>query len=646
VPEVKKSSAKFSTLVAVGGSLAALPATALELGEAQVNSSLGQPLRASIAYALAPNETLLNSCVSLHSGLPQNGMPTVNSAAISVSNGVISVVGKTPIREPLVTMRVNIRCAYTANLSREYMLFIDPAGTPAQVAATQTIAAPATAQPTAAAQTPVATRRRPASIATIEAGTRHQVRFGETLSEIAQAIVDRPVGLWTAVGEIFDANPDAFIDNDPNKLKAGSWLTIPDFSAAATTVADTAIADAIVVAEVPQVSESVAVDSSSVEPELQAQPAVDIVEDNPYVAPISSASDTVVSIPDTALESPQATSSSPNVPVASVQTTVAEEPSGFNWLLWLAGAGIALIGGLLFFGRLLRERFGSTPIAAVGAPTRRRSDGNTQKTEAVSEIEVELDELSATHESLAIDADLKVGTGLQKGNDIDVVQDFGFTNMTELDFELPEEMSSSNDLSSDTSVIPPLNVEMESILDSEVLPDDDDIDTEVDDYDMSMIVDATKVPLPDDATQKDFEAIAVETSNEKLITGDYTLNHEVDYKVLEQDYEDEFTASQVLNDEISRVAAQLATRMDEAFGDEEDTMEMSLASVTTLDVTAQLPVKNDDISDLDNTGVNEDLTINMSDIDGTVEMQADDSTMEMPADDSTMEMPAKKGNSA
>ncbi|MDH3812406.1 MAG: hypothetical protein OEU60_11930, partial [Gammaproteobacteria bacterium] len=40
-------------LVAIGGGLAVTPAMALELGELTVQSSLGQPLRASIAYALA-----------------------------------------------------------------------------------------------------------------------------------------------------------------------------------------------------------------------------------------------------------------------------------------------------------------------------------------------------------------------------------------------------------------------------------------------------------------------------------------------------------------------------------------------------------------------------------------------------------------
>ena len=56
---------------------------------------------------------------------------------------------------------------------------------------------------------------------------------------------------------------------------------------------------------------------------------------------------------------------------------------------------------------------------------------------------------------------------------------------------------------------------LESILESEVLPDDEDED----DYDMSVIVDATKMPNPDDVTQKDLEAVPVETSDETLDHG-------------------------------------------------------------------------------------------------------------------------------
>jgi hypothetical protein len=635
---VKKSSAKISTLVAVSGGLAALPAAALELGEAQINSSLGQPLRASIAYALAPHEQLTSSCVSLQAGQAASDIPVVSAAGISVADGLISIVGNSVIRDPLVSMRINIRCPYTANLSREYMLFVNPAelqiqlASAASVAAAPRVAAPSVIAPAIAEVVPAAEWRARTNMDATVSGTRHRVQPGESLSEIAQAISNRPVGLWAAVGAIFDANPDAFIDYDPNKLKAGSWLVIPDFVVAAPaadadvfpteSITDTSI-DAPAAFE-PAMQESVV---PVVQESVADTPVVieDVAQDLPYVAGSDYADAFVVGIPDTELEGPRATSTSPNVASASIRPAAPGE-SSTNWLLWLVGAGLALIAALLFFGRRLRERFASAPIGAVAMPERRRPQLDTQRIEAVSAFEVEFQELSARQENAVLDADLIIGTGLRHGSDVHVAQDFGFAATTALDLELPEEMSSGGDHGSSTDIIPPMNIDVDSILESEVLPEVNDID---DEYDMSVIVDATKMPVPDDVTQKDLAAVPLETSDETLITDDYTVSHEVDYKVLEQDYEDEFTATQALNNEIVRAAAELAARMDEEFGDQEDTSEISMASVTALDITAQLLANNDDdFSDLDDTGINEAITADMR------------------MDDITVEMPAKKGKSA
>lgn len=627
---MKKSSARISTLVAVSSGLAALPAAALELGDVQVNSSLGQPLRASIAYALAPSEDLIASCVSLQGGAPQNGMPSVDSARITVADGVISILGKTALRDPLVSMRINVRCPYTANLSREYMLFIDPAPMPSAIPARAAQATAEIAQPASVAATRRVAARAPIVAAPVS-GTRHRVQPGESLSEIAQAIVDRPVGLWAAVGAIFAANPDAFIDNDPNKLKAGSWLDIPDFGPASAAVFPSATVD--VAPEVTAAAEPVSIEPVSFEPVTSEPASVDSASnsDNPYIGASDFITPTVIDIPDTELAGPRTTSTSPNVATASIRPAAVEAPAT-NWWLWLVGAGFALIGALLFFGRLLRERYASSPIGAVAMPERRRAESDTQRIDAISAIEVEFQELSATQENAllqehaALDADLIIGTGLQRGSEIDVAQDFGFSTPTALDLELPEEMSSGGNYASSTDIIPPINIELQSILESEVLPE---LESSDDDYDMSVIVDATKMPLPEDFTHRDLEAVQLETSDDTLITGDYTVSHEVDYKVLEQDYEDEFTATQALNNEITRAAAELAARMDEEFGAMENTVEMSLASITALDITAQLPANNDDdISDLDDTGVNEAVTV------------------EMRLDDNTVEMPAKKGKSA
>jgi len=119
-------------LIAVGGSLIAAPASAMELADIKVHSTLGQPLRASIAYALGPNEAINNTCVTLQSGAPSSGLPAVSDASIIVADGVIAVLGSSAIREPMMTININIRCPYTARLNREYTLFIDPAGTTPQ----------------------------------------------------------------------------------------------------------------------------------------------------------------------------------------------------------------------------------------------------------------------------------------------------------------------------------------------------------------------------------------------------------------------------------------------------------------------------------------------------------------------------------
>ena len=557
-----------------------------------------------------------------------------------VADGVIAITGSTIIREPLMTMRLNISCPYTAQLTREYTMFIDPPGTnstpiEAPVAArvaSQPQLAPQRATPTRA---PVTTRR-PVNAEPI-AATRYQVQPGDSLSEIVQRIENRQVALWPAVNAIFAANPGAFLDDDPNKLKAGSWLTIPNLGSNAPATIAAASTPAAITESAP-VTTAAMVDGIPYEPAAAAATADDaapesttsaladlkpgdviINADNPFVAPVNSGGGETVVIPDMILDAPVTTSSSPNVPVATIQRSNPAEPGKTQWLLWLGGGGIALILGLLLFGRRFREGFGSAPIAPA-APQRRRSDGDTQRLEAIGELDMDIMDNPLTSEGITLDADLIMGTGLQDGADVDVAQDFGFAATTALDMELPEEMSSGGPTSA-TDIIPPLKIDASTILESEILP------TEEDEYDMSVIVDATKMPHPDDVTERDLEAIQIDSDDGTLITGDYTVSQEVDYKILEQDYEDEMTATQALNLEIQKAAEDLAVRMDEQ-DPADETTEMPLATVHELDITAQMRARNNhDIDDDDDTGINP--TVNIDAEGDTVEMR-DDNTIEMP----------------
>ena len=98
--------------MAVGGAygMMSMPAAALELGDLNVESSLGRPLRASIAYALNPNEQLYDFCVYLRPGLSANGLPTLSKASVSIADGIILLTGSRAIKEPMLTMQVSIDC--------------------------------------------------------------------------------------------------------------------------------------------------------------------------------------------------------------------------------------------------------------------------------------------------------------------------------------------------------------------------------------------------------------------------------------------------------------------------------------------------------------------------------------------------------
>ncbi|TDJ10465.1 MAG: hypothetical protein E2O63_05780, partial [Gammaproteobacteria bacterium] len=251
-------------LMVVGGacSMMAVSASAVELGELKINSTLGQPLRASIAYALNPHEAIYDYCVYLRPGLAANGLPSVGRATVSVADGMILLAGNRAIREPLLTMQVSVDCPYTAHISRQFTLMIDPAQTVAEApvadapvadapvadapvvvessAAWRSVAVTSTAMAEAAKPPARVGRNRLTDRSPISENSRYLVQRGDSLSEIASRIADRSIALWPAVERIFTANPGAFVDGDRNWLKAGSWLEIPDLSVAASqpTVAE------------------------------------------------------------------------------------------------------------------------------------------------------------------------------------------------------------------------------------------------------------------------------------------------------------------------------------------------------------------------------------------------------------------------
>jgi len=167
-----------------------------------------------------------------------------------------------------------------------------------------------------------------------------------------------------------------------------------------------------------------------------------------------------------------------------------------------------------------------------------------------------------------------------------------------------------------------------------VLPEEDE-----DEYDISMVVDATKMPDPAEVTERDLMAVSIDDTGQTRINDDYTIVDEIAQDILEQDYEDELSATQLLHAEIEKAASELAETIGEddptavaslddedelddnagrIVGSEDDTsIEMQLTNLSELDLTATLEAQNDDSSD---------------DLDVTASIDAEDKTVEMPRD--------------
>ena len=675
------------------------PAGALELGELNVQSRLGQPLRASVAYALGPNEALADYCISLSPANTINGLPAVNRARITVSDGIIAITGNTPIREPLMSARLSIQCPYTPNIARDYMLFIDPAETaePARLPAVTAPAAPARApatrpavtQPAAARpavnqpaasrpaavgqRSPAADRNRPAVVS----GDVYRVQPGDSLSAIASRLEGREVGLWQAVNAIFVANPEAFIGDDPNRLKAGSLLRIPATAMLADAPATFPAVDAPA-ASTAQAAVARADDTAYLEPALtagdSAEPAVpneagaaanadrEIASDNPFVA---------TGYPDTVLNSAQtATPAEPSpdaadIPEAGADTatttqatedtvlpTAADVDTTGRNLIWGGLTGLlAIIAGLLWFRRRRVEPEDTQPeepTRTVAHPMRRITDDESIEVQVIAQPDdgidfdlAMLDDDVPTEENPALDTAM-LGAEFN-GDTVEPDFDIGRASGTRpaLDLEIPEGADREQGDRSETDMIPPPHRSAASILESEVLPEEDD-----DEYDMSVIVDATKMPAPEEATERDLHAVVISDDEEPLTDGSYTLSKEIDYQILEQDYEDELTATQALNREIERAAAELTADLDEEVTVESETLSgdetaaLPLTNVTELDVTASMRAGNDDeATDADDKTA--EITARLNTDEKTVEMAAAGDAER--ADDVTTEIEVESG---
>ncbi|MBD8871641.1 FimV/HubP family polar landmark protein [Rhodanobacter sp. DHB23] len=228
-------SLKLPLLVALA--LGSGHALAMDLGQIQVKSALGQPLLAEIPVQQATPAELQQLNVQLASGDASGGIP-LHFAVVDGSNGrkVIRITSETAVNDPFLDLLVEIHGSSGKSV-REFTILLDPPGSTPAPSPTQVARA---AKPAAAP--------RPASSVGIAAPAqaangRWTVERGQTLSTVAHQTAPSGVDVNQMLLALKQANPDAFYRDNINALKAGAVLRIPAKAEAEAIAIATAAAE-------------------------------------------------------------------------------------------------------------------------------------------------------------------------------------------------------------------------------------------------------------------------------------------------------------------------------------------------------------------------------------------------------------------
>ncbi len=248
-------SLKLSMLMALA--LGSSQVMALDLGQVQVKSALGQPLLAEIPLRPANPAELQNLTVQLASSeeFARAGIVggrTTIPLHFSVANTagghkVIRITSSVAVDDPYLDLLIEVNG--TAGKSvREFAILLDPPGaqaaTPAAVAAAPRPVKSSRAMPAKApaARAPVAAAPRAAATG-VSNGQYGPVERGQTLSGIAQSTAPAGVDVQQMMLALKQANPDAFYRDNINALKSGAVLRVPTSAEAQAMTIAAAIAE-------------------------------------------------------------------------------------------------------------------------------------------------------------------------------------------------------------------------------------------------------------------------------------------------------------------------------------------------------------------------------------------------------------------
>lgn len=235
-----KNSFKVTVLAGALASVLPLQGNAAGLGGINVFSALGQPLRAEIELHATPEELQsMSAAVPSPEAFRRANLdysPLMTDLEMKVerrgNRSVIRLSSSRVINEPFMDVLVELRWA-AGSLLREYTFLLDPAES---------------VRPLAAAPAPAVrpARSAPATTRPAVASGTHVVRRGETMNRIARTYLPAGATLEQMMVALLRENPQAFVDGNINRLRAGASLNIPDRQAVSALSADQARREVLV----------------------------------------------------------------------------------------------------------------------------------------------------------------------------------------------------------------------------------------------------------------------------------------------------------------------------------------------------------------------------------------------------------------
>lgn len=232
---------KSVVALAVLAAMNAPQASALGLGEVTVHSALNQPLNAEINLLQLRDLSETQIIASLADAddfylagvKPTTVLSDINfQLEIKNGKGMIKLSTNQPIREPFLNFLVEVNWP-SGRLVREYTVLLDPpVFTPKDLSPRPAPMLPKSSMDMPAMQSepmkPMAAPLPSSAVAPSVQGGQYKVGKKDTLWDIAlKTRPDRSISPQQMMLALQRMNPEAFVNNNINRLKSGVVLTIP-----------------------------------------------------------------------------------------------------------------------------------------------------------------------------------------------------------------------------------------------------------------------------------------------------------------------------------------------------------------------------------------------------------------------------------